>query len=147
MIHWKGMTMTDRPKPLTWLRSIEIAAKEQSIELPSFARQPMGVGRSEEMPNGRFVTVKHRLVPKAIAAKDGIEWTLWQKGDEYPVAAVAFRLPSKPEWEAVNFTLNVLKGWLLDNMTVEEVRAVIHQSVRNQSLESTPNCADSGAGG
>ena len=117
--------MTEKLKQLTWLRAINEAANEHSIKLPPFARQAMGVARSEQMPNGRFVTLKRRLVPATEAVNDGMEWTLWRTDGDLPIPEVAFRQPLHPSQEAVNHVLRILKGWLLDNSTVDETKATV----------------------
>ncbi len=120
--------MNEKSKELNWLQAIKDAAKEQSIELPQFSRQAMGIARTEPMQSGRFVTVKHRLVPRIEALRDGIQWTLWQGEDGLPDPELSFRQPLKPEEQAVKQMLHLLKGWLLDNWTLEETKAAIHQS-------------------
>jgi hypothetical protein len=123
--------MTEKTKQDTWLRAIEDAAKERSIKLPPFNRKPMGLASTEPSQNGRFITVRYRLLPRAEALKDGIQWTLRQTGSD--AVDLTFRQPANPEKEAVNSTLEILKGWILDNLSIEETRAVIDQSLHDQS--------------
>jgi hypothetical protein len=126
--------MDEKSKQQNWLRAVKDAAKEQLVALPPFSQQAMGVAHTEPMPNGRFVTVKYRLVPRTEALRDGIQWTLWQGENDLPDPELSFRRPLKAEKQAVNLVLRVLKGWLLDNLTVEEMKAIIRQSA---SVETT----------
>jgi hypothetical protein len=125
--------MTEESKQPNWLRAIKDAAKEQLIKLPQFIPQAMGVTHTLPMQNGRFVTVKYRLVPRTEALHDGIQWTLWQGENDLPDPELSFRQPLKPEQPAINLTLRVLKGWLLDDWTVEETKAAVSQSTSIQT--------------
>jgi hypothetical protein len=130
------VTMDENSKQQNWLRAIKEAAKEQLIELPQFTQQAMGVAHTVPVQNGRFVTVKYRLVPRTEALHDGIQWTLWQREDDLPDPELSFRRPLKPEQEAVNSMLRVLKGWLLDNWTLEETKAAIRKAAPIEPLQA-----------
>jgi hypothetical protein len=110
---------------MTWLRALGEAAKERDIGLPPFTSFGMGVARTETMPNSRFVTLKRRLIPTSEATQDGMEWTLWRTENDLPVVEIAFRQPLQPEQEAVSYVLRILKGWLIDNWTVDETQCAV----------------------
>lgn len=117
--------MTEKTTHTTWLRAIKDVAKEQSIEIPPLIPQAMGVARTETQANGRFVTLKRRLVPAAEAVHDGMEWTLWRTDGEYPIPEITYRQPAEPKPEAVALSVRVLKGWFLDNWSVDETKAIV----------------------
>src|SRR5579872_1101716 len=129
--------MAEKPKHITWLQAIDDAAKERSINLPPFIRKPMGLAVTEPAGDGRFITVRYRLVPKAEAERDGIQWALRQEGNDS--LDLAFRQPPIPEKDAVVSILTILKGWILDNWSIERARDSIHQAVLRQNGDKLIN--------
>ncbi len=81
--------------------------------------------RSESTASGRFVTIKRRFVSATEAINDGVELTLWRMDDDSPLPALTFRNPLHPNKEQTASVLSVLKGWLLDEMTLEEARTAV----------------------
>lgn len=112
--------MADKLTKRTWIGALKDAAATLAVELPPLVPQAMGVARTETSSSGRYVTLKRRLVPAAQAADDGTEWTFWQEAGEYPIAEITFRQPLEPKPEAVCQVLRMLKGWLIDNWSVNE---------------------------
>jgi hypothetical protein len=125
--------MAEKPTYITWLQAIEDAAKERSIELPPFIRKPMGLARSMPTENGRYITVRYRLVPRAEAERDGVQWALRQEGNDS--LDLAFRQSVTPEKETVASILTLLNGWLLENWSVERTRDSIRQAVLRQNSD------------
>jgi hypothetical protein len=119
--------MAEKSTKTTWLKAIEDAARERAIKLPPFARKPMGLAVSEPTENGRFVTVRYRLVPKAEAERDGIQWALRQEGNDS--LDLTFRQPADPQTEAVTAILDILKGWLLEDWSIERTRDTIREAI------------------
>jgi hypothetical protein len=121
----------------TWLRAVAETAKEQNAALPPFTGHAMGNARTKNLDNGRFVTFKRRLVSKAQAAIDGIEWTLWLEQDDLPLPVAAFRESQEAKPEKVRNLFSLLKGWLLDGWTVDEAKAAVGKHPLAQ-LEAVP---------
>src|SRR5262245_26703143 len=85
----------------SWLRAVAEAAAKQHLSLPSFRGHAMGSARSASLADGRFVTIKRRLVSENQAEIDGVEWALWREQDDFPVLVAAFREPFDPKPENV----------------------------------------------
>lgn len=113
------------PRPPSWLAALAEAARAGKVPLPPFAGHGMGSARTPTTADGRFVTVKRRLVPRDAADRDGVEFTLWRTADDLPVAEVAIREPAAPTPERVATVLALLAGWLLDGWTPEQATAAI----------------------
>jgi len=119
--------MTDPRQKPTWLGAVLEAASQQHIELPPFTDQGMGSVLCRGTHGGRFVSLKRRLVSASEATKTGVEWTLWSEEDEYPTPIATFREALVPTPERVACVLSALKGWLIDDWTVEQAKAAVSQ--------------------
>jgi len=113
------------------------AATELGITLPRFTGHAMGTARTEPDADGRFVTFKRRLVSEAVAANDGIEWTLWQERVDRPVLIAAFREPLIPQPEEVANALLLLRGWLLDGWSEEATKQAVARHPRGKTVAVT----------
>jgi hypothetical protein len=111
--------MNDSKQQLSWLSAIHRAANEQKVALPPFTDRGMGSAICRSTTGDRFASVKRRLVSAQEAANAGVEWTLWRENDATPVSVAVFREPLHPAPEDVSFILAALKGWLIDDWTVE----------------------------
>jgi len=112
---------TEKPKHQSWLTALAEAARQRGIALPTFAKEGMGIARSETMPNGRYATLKRRLVRADDTSPDAMEWTLWESNSGFPHPAVSFRQPLVPEPEAIELALSILNSWLLNGETADEI--------------------------
>ncbi len=130
--------MSDTTRRPSWLRAIAEAAKAQGVVLPPFTGHAMGAARSTMVEDGRFITFKRRLVPAAQAEVDGIEWTLWQEQDGLPVPVASFREGLEPKEPNIANVLAILKGWLVDGWTPDEVKTAISKHPRVQPVQELP---------
>ncbi len=108
----------------SWLKAIKDAANLQHIPLPLFKDAGMGSALCRAASGGRFVSFKRRLVSAKDANNDGVEWTLWLEEDDLPRMIAGFREPLTPAADRVAAVLSILKGWLLDQWTIETAEQV-----------------------
>src|SRR5438552_12450514 len=108
----------------SWLRSINDAARLQQVPLPPFTQAGMGSALLRGANGGRFVSFKRRLVSASDAVNNGVEWTLWLEDDDSPSTVAAFREPLVPTPDRVAAILSILRGWLIDQWTVETAEQV-----------------------
>ena len=111
--------MTSPQQKASWLRAIREAASQQQIPLPPFTHHGMGSAICRDKTTGRFVSYKRRLVCAHDAEKDGIEWTLWLEEAGLPNTVASFREPLVPTPDRVGSILAILRGWLIDQWTLE----------------------------
>ncbi|MFI5454173.1 MAG: ImmA/IrrE family metallo-endopeptidase [Isosphaerales bacterium] len=94
--------------------------------------------RTETTASGRFVTIKRRFVSATEATNDGVEVALWWTNDDLPLPAVTFREPLHPNQEQIANVLSILKGWLLDEVTLDEVRSAVGKRANVRVQEIAP---------
>jgi hypothetical protein len=130
--------MNNQNQNLSWLTAIHNAATEEALQLPPFVDRGMGSAICRSASGNRFVSVKRRLLPVQRAATEGVEWTLWREEQEVPEPVVVFREPLHPTSEQVRFILSALKGWLIDEWTVETAKQRADSHVAAAIPENTP---------
>ncbi len=135
----KTMTETTRP---SWTASIADYARERQIPLPPFSRRGIGSVRTESTASGRFATIKWRLVTVAEAEKSGIEFTLWRAEDDLPIPVFSLREPVEPDRARVAQVASILKGWLIDEMSLEEAKTAVGVNAAVGIPEITPERSD-----
>jgi hypothetical protein len=118
------MTNATAPK-LSWFQAIKDATSQWKIPLPSFTNAAMGSATCRDYRTGRFVTFRHRLIPNAETLNDGIQWTLWTEKDDHPELILSFRERIHPSHDDVAKVLSILKGWLIDNLTLEQTKQLV----------------------
>jgi hypothetical protein len=131
-------TMPDRPGQPTWLGAIAEAAKSQGLELPAIDGYGMGALRSATTASGRFVTLKRRIGRAAKGEVGSVEWALWYQREDLPVLVAAFRDYLEPDQESVAATLPLLKGWLVDQWTLDAAKVAVSKHPGAQAVKDPP---------
>jgi hypothetical protein len=133
-------TITEQSEQRTWLHAVAEAAHLQRVELPRFDSYGMGALRSGSTASGRFVTLKRRIVSTAAENElGGIEWALWQQPADFPILVAAFRESLEPEMHNVAATLALLKGWLVDEWTLEHMKQAVSKHPGAQPIKEPPS--------
>jgi hypothetical protein len=130
----KMKTKNNPQQRRTWLSALTEAARQQHFELPAFDVAGMGALRSETTLGNRFATLKRHLRGKTDF--DGVVWALWQQAGDTPMLVAAFRDALEPEDVQVGMTLNLLKGWLVDQWTVDDTRRTVGEHPGVQTVKA-----------
>ncbi len=118
--------MNDALRQPTWPQALAELAQAQELPWPGFQTTGMGTARTLPGQSDRFVTLKRRLVSLAEAEREGIEFTLWQDQADSLGPVVAFRESIRPAAGEIARAFKILRGWLIDEVSVEAVHVMTH---------------------
>lgn len=123
------MIMNEPRRNLSWLKGIDQTASEQHATLPSPTDIGMGAAVWRDERSGRAVAFKRRLVSLAEAQKDGIEWSLWWNLPDQRKTAISFREPLNPTPERLTAVFSIIREWLLEQRSFDQVKASVARHV------------------
>ena len=111
----------------SWYQAVLQAAAEHGIALPRVKSNAMGTALWQTPEGDRAVSIKCRLLKAGSRPPDAVIWGFWLGEQEVcPVLMCPQPLEAEPD-RVLQFALAV-KGWIVDRVSVDELRIIVDGS-------------------
>jgi hypothetical protein len=113
----------------SWGEAISAAGPAVASVRPRVTSGSMGTVTWRSADETRAVSLRQRLLPRSTSPKSNgqVVWTVWSEIGEHVELVASFTDPLQPPADRLALFLSVVRQWLVDGISPDEIRKLARQ--------------------